>query len=157
MLFINFNCNYCVWRPKTCQLLMFCVSGSEQGWPLPSRRWVATVQRVMERLNFSHPIPTSMAIKGELIYIITKIIIFRLIVNISTMSLLKHFTDILLPPSLDSILANNLHSLGSIPARRYLTCTFRITTDSVSKQKWVTFHYIGDVQCHNINIKALLQ
>ena len=52
------------------------------------------------------------------------IIIFNFHIVLNT-NVSKHFTNILLPRSLDSVLArtqrvHNLHSLGSIPARRYM-------------------------------------
>ena len=52
-------------------------------------------------------------------------ILFSFYIELNT-NVSKPFTDILLPRSLDSVLArtycvHNLHSLGSFPARRYLT------------------------------------
>ena len=59
------------------------------------------------------------------------IIIFNFYIALNT-NVSKRFINILLPRSLDSVLArthcvHNVHSLGSIPAGRYLTLTKIIT------------------------------
>ena len=71
----------------------------------------------------------------EAITIIITIIIFCFYIVLYT-NISKRFTDILLPRSLDSILArthcvHNLHSLGSIPARRYLTLKNCLTNNDM--------------------------
>ena len=61
------------------------------------------------------------------------IIIFNFYIALNT-NVSKRFTNILLPRSLDSVLArthcvHNLHSPGSIPAGRYLTLTSCLTNN----------------------------
>ena len=70
--------------------------------------------------SFVYTVSASMALP-----IIIIIIIFNFYIALNT-NVSKRFTNILLPRSLDSVLTrtqcvHNLHSLGSIPARRYMT------------------------------------